>query len=193
MDIEGARDASDTFAGAAELGLDALAIGDFWRWAYSDLASNTERGVLAEFIVGALLGATGRARSPWDVHDLTTPDGLRIEVKSAAYRQAWKQLRPSRIVFSIRESRAWSAESATFADLAARNSDVYVFCVLGRPTLDAVDALNFSNWAFWAIPTPTLNEEYRQQKTLSLLAVERLAPRVTAAGLEAAVRAAARR
>lgn len=29
---------------------------DYWRWAHSDLVVNTERGVLAEFIVARALG-----------------------------------------------------------------------------------------------------------------------------------------
>ena len=32
-----------------------LTLADFWAWAWSDLLGNTERGVLAEFIVAAAL------------------------------------------------------------------------------------------------------------------------------------------
>ncbi|WP_020133809.1 hypothetical protein [Streptomyces sp. 351MFTsu5.1] len=32
-------------------------LGDFWSWACSDLANNTMRGVLAEYLVATALGA----------------------------------------------------------------------------------------------------------------------------------------
>lgn len=32
-----------------------LTVGDFWRWAYSDILSNRNRGIFAEFLVGAAL------------------------------------------------------------------------------------------------------------------------------------------
>ncbi|GAB3055164.1 hypothetical protein [Virgibacillus ainsalahensis] len=36
-------------------GTDA-SVSDFWRWAYSDMLSNTNRGILAEFLVGHAFG-----------------------------------------------------------------------------------------------------------------------------------------
>lgn len=39
-----------------------LTLGDFWSWAYSDLLSNGNRSVFAEFIVGIALGATATPR-----------------------------------------------------------------------------------------------------------------------------------
>ncbi len=41
-------------------------------------------------------------RAEWDAVDLTTPDGIRIEVKSAAYIQSWHQVRESTISFRVR-------------------------------------------------------------------------------------------
>ncbi|MEI3413593.1 MAG: hypothetical protein V8Q88_00215 [Christensenellales bacterium] len=32
---------------------------DFWRWAYSGLSDNVERGVLAEFLVKSAMGYAG--------------------------------------------------------------------------------------------------------------------------------------
>ncbi len=31
-------------------------VGDFWSWAYSDILSNRNRSIFAEFIVGSALG-----------------------------------------------------------------------------------------------------------------------------------------
>ena len=63
---------------------------DFWRWSCSDLISNTARGVLAEFIVARALGlAEDGVRDEWARFDLCTPEGVKVEVKSAAYIQSW--------------------------------------------------------------------------------------------------------
>ena len=67
----------------------SILLQDFWRWAYSDLLNNTHRGVLAEFLVHSALEAKDVARADWLPFDLTSPSGLRIEVKSSAYLQAW--------------------------------------------------------------------------------------------------------
>ena len=69
-----------------------ISIKDFWCWAYSDLIDNTQRGVVAEFLVYSSLGnvPTGtHMRTNWLLFDVTSPSGRRIEVKSAAYIQAW--------------------------------------------------------------------------------------------------------
>ena len=63
---------------------------DYWRWAHSDIASNSERGKLAEFIVKCAVGASSPCRIEWDAVDVIAPDGTRIEVKSSAYLQTWK-------------------------------------------------------------------------------------------------------
>ena len=64
---------------------------DFWSWSTSDLLSNATRGILAEYIVGRALGAPLDVRDEWGAYDLKTCDGIRIEVKSAAYLQSWFQ------------------------------------------------------------------------------------------------------
>jgi hypothetical protein len=43
-----------------------VTVADFWGWSRSDLLDNTERGVLAEFIVATALGApTDGIREGW--------------------------------------------------------------------------------------------------------------------------------
>ncbi|MFZ0368828.1 MAG: hypothetical protein WAM07_04400 [Halobacillus sp.] len=73
---------------------------EFWRWVYSDLLSNTTRGILAEFLVGYALGLTHEPRVEWDKADFVYKGRL-IEVKSSAYIQAWEQQKPSKIIFNI--------------------------------------------------------------------------------------------
>jgi hypothetical protein len=86
-------------------------VADFWGWSRSDLLDNTERGVLAEFIVATAqeIPADG-VREGWATWDLTTPGGVRVEVKSAAYLQSWAQKELSRISFNTPKTLAWDAD-----------------------------------------------------------------------------------
>ena len=43
-------DPTETFVNADDSGLSENSILDYWVWAFSDLVSNTERGVLAEYL-----------------------------------------------------------------------------------------------------------------------------------------------
>ncbi len=53
-------------------------VADFWGWSRSGLLDNTERGVLADFIVATALGIpTEGVREASAAWDLTTPDGVR--------------------------------------------------------------------------------------------------------------------
>jgi hypothetical protein len=76
---------------------------DFWSWAFSDLRQNNVRGHLAEYIVGVALDVPLTVRSSWDDYDLLVPAGklgrgaVRVQVKSAAYLQAWGQRKLSAI------------------------------------------------------------------------------------------------
>ena len=103
---------------------------DFWRWAHSDLVVNTERGILAEFIVGQALGLTSKAvRREWDAFDFVTAEGLKIEVKSGAYIQSWAQRNFSPISFTVSPRRGWS-DTEGYQSVPKRHADVYVLALL---------------------------------------------------------------
>lgn len=53
----------------------------FWRWAYSNIMSNSERGAFAEYLVACALGIADKARVDWDKYDLCTSEGISVEVK----------------------------------------------------------------------------------------------------------------
>ena len=92
---------------------------DFLDWAYDDLFTNTTRGVLAEYIVATALGITKTRRREWDQYDLQFGD-VGVEVKSAAYVQAWKQARPSKITFSIRPLRGAHTDALSAGGVPGR-------------------------------------------------------------------------
>ena len=106
---------------------------DFWSWAFSDLTSNTLRGLFAEWLVASACGVTGKPRQEWDAVDVHLGK-ISIEVKSSAYVQTWEQEKNSSPSFSIRETRAWTSKDGFEAE-SKRQSDVYVFCLLSERVL----------------------------------------------------------
>ena len=138
---------------------------EFWEWAYDDLLANTTRGVLAEYIVAKALGIHDTKRVEWDQYDLEI-DGVKVEVKSAAYVQTWKQPQLSKIAFGIRPAKGWDARTNTSAISAQRCADVYVFCLLGGEDRERIDALDVAQWTFYVLPTSVLNREVKEQRTI---------------------------
>jgi hypothetical protein len=147
----------------------------FWSWSTSDLVSNLARGKLAEFIVARALGiSAGGVRNEWDPYDLETGDGIKIEVKSAAYLQSWHQERLSTIAFRVPKTRTWSPDSNRLEDEATRPSDIYVFAVLAHRDKPTVDPLNVNQWLFYVLPTGVLDKRTRSQHSITLGTLERL-------------------
>ncbi len=165
-----------------------FSVGDFWRWAYSDLRENYLRGILAEFLVAKALGIELSVRSSWDDYDLTTSEGIRIEVKAGGYLQSWKQKELSKLVFGRLRGRAWSDVDG-FASEKSVRADVFVFCVQTATSHDEYDALDIGQWELFVIPGGII--ETRNTDTISLGVVKRLAPSVPFAKLNDAVRNAA--
>lgn len=162
---------------------------DFWAWTLSDLRTNTVRPMLAEFLVARALGAAHRPRIEWDAFDVRTPDGLRIEVKSGAYLQAWEQARLSRITFGGLNARTWTSKDG-YSQAGSYNADVYVFAVLTATDHETYDALDVDQWSFWVLPRSVV--EGRGQQSMGLSSVEALAGSpVSYAELAERVRAAA--
>lgn len=151
-------------------------IQQYWQWAYSDIISNASRGILAEYIVGMALGLTkGNTRSEWEPFDLLYKD-VKIEVKSAAYIQAWNQKEYSNISFNIYPAHAWDPNTNEFSGERKRWSDVYVFCVLAHKDQATLDPLDLDQWDFYVLPTKVLNKQCPEQKTIALSSLLRLGP-----------------
>ena len=70
------------FSNGNELSFNVLS---YWRWSSSDLLTNRQRGIVAEYIVASALNLTSSTRQEWDAYDLITENGTKIEVKSSAY------------------------------------------------------------------------------------------------------------
>lgn len=155
------------------LSLNVLA---FWQWSSSDLVSNAMRGVLAEFLVAADLGVTHVPRVEWDLCDIRTPSGLKVEVKSAAYLQSWTQTKLSHISFDIAPKQGWDAETNTSSTERKRQADVFVFALLSHQDKATLDPLDLAQWQFFVLPAAILDEKLPQQKMMRLSTLLRLQP-----------------
>lgn len=142
---------------------------DFFAWWSSNLMSNATRGVLAEYIVAIALDCADQERmEEWNEYDLLTLDGLKIEVKTSAYLQSWKQRALSKIVFSIVPSRKYDYDTGTYEAAPSRKSDIYVFCLLDCVDRDIVNPLNLNQWSFFVVPTAEIDRQFGVQKSISL-------------------------
>ncbi len=141
---------------------------DFWVWMASDVLNNTLRGMVAEYIVSQAMEACTPVRVEWDTVDITTPEGLKIEVKSSAYLQSWHQNRPSAISFGIAKTYPWDWKTNQYGETQIRSADVYVFCVLAHLDGQTVNPLELTQWEFYILPTSTLDSSLGNQKTVSL-------------------------
>ena len=179
-----------------ELGSSVL---DFWSWAYSDLIRNVNRGAFAEFIVLEAMNNQSGVTPPrtnfrvsMDAYDLLSPDGIRVEVKSSAYIQAWESEHPARISFRIAPAKSLDSSGNYSADSQyCRHSDVYVFCVWTAMSREQ-NILDLSLWDFYVIATKILDQKVPNQKTITFQSLLSLQPRkVDYFGLYEAIRSEA--
>lgn len=151
-------------------------VSDFWSWSSSDLVANTTRGVLAEYIVARALDVDLSApRVEWGRVDLTMPDGTTVEVKSAAYLQAWHQQKLSQIRFGAHRSFGWNPDTGTQDDQSLRQADLYVFALLAHKDKATLDPLELGQWKFYVAATSGLDSLLGTRKHISLSTVERIA------------------
>ncbi len=150
---------------------------EFWQWAFSDVLSNSLRGVYAEFLVTKALGVATGIRQEWSPFDLITANNKRVEVKSCAYLQTWFQPDQSKIIFGISPSRAYDYLTGLFAEEVKRQADLYVLCLLDHQEKATVDPLNIEQWKFYVLPTKILNEKMPKQKSIGLSKLLKLHPK----------------
>lgn len=159
--------------GDRELNYDLLG---FWQWCNSDLIDNLMRGVLAEYIVALDLGTADGLRVQWDPYDLRTKQGIKIEVKSAAYLQSWGQREHSRVSFGIQPTYAYDGETNEFDPEQKRQADVYVFAFLKHEDKTSLNPLDLEQWEFYVLRSAVLDERVPTQKRISLGTLKRLGP-----------------
>jgi hypothetical protein len=145
-----------------------FSLGEFWQWQGSDLLSNAQRGILAEFIVAQALSSTAPVREEWSAFDVRTPDGVTVEVKSSAYLQSWYQARESKISFDICPTLNSAPDTTLCASGAVRQAQVYVFCLFAARDKATANPLDLDQWEFYVLSTRVLNEKVAGQETIRL-------------------------
>lgn len=144
----------------------SLRLVDYWRWSASGLMENTQRGVLAEFLVAVALGVYDTPRKEWENVDLETElngQRIRIEVKSSAERQSWEGEPCGFHQFDIKRTEDSSGERPD----VQRWADIYVFCILkNRHAASQLEALDTGNWEFLVLPTDMIDQERPDQKSI---------------------------
>ena len=169
-----------------------VSLQQFWQWSGSDLISNSQRGILAEFLVAHALGVDSGVRTEWDAYDLVTNSGIKVEVKASGFIQTWEQQKLSSVSFDISPKLSWEASTNTSATEALRPADVYVFAVHAHIDKESIDPLNMNQWEFYVLGTTVLDEACGSQKKVSLGTLQRLCPTaVSFEGLRKAIAQAA--
>ena len=168
-------DLNEPFVNTRQANLSRATIADFWQWAYSDIANNTNRGILAEYIVAKALGSRERVRVNWAIYDVDSKRGVKVEVKSAARLQSWAQEKPSTIRFDIAKVRGWDPDTQEYIDEPQRHAEVYVFCLLAYDEdKKLLNPLDLSQWEFYVVPTRRLEQDFDDYKSLGLTRVQEL-------------------
>lgn len=141
---------------------------DFWSWAHSDMISNAERGRFAEYIVNCALKSPSQYRIEWDAVDIVSSNGIKVEVKSSAYLQAWSQEKLSGIQFDIAPKKSWNSVTNLYSETKIRSADAYVFCLFACTEPKAANPLDLNQWEFYVLSTKVLNNCVPNQKKIGL-------------------------
>jgi len=144
---------------------------DLWRWGFSDLVQNINRGILAEFIIAWALKLDNTPRNPWDPYDLITEDGKRIEVKSTGYLQSWDYGTKPYPKFIIQQRQRWT-ESGLETN-AEYNADVYILCYHKEKKRDKLDPMDLNQWDFWVFSKNEIVSLLKNRKSISVSQLEK--------------------
>ncbi len=150
---------------------------DFWEYKYSSIYNLQE--VIAEFLIEkALKIEKSHNVDSWTLFDILYKN-KRIEVKQTAYYHPWNENS------GISKSRSFDIRKANsrYEDLINENkyerqNDIYVFCVNMGMDKESAYPLNINNWEFYILPTKTINEICKDNKTICLNRVRKIAKKV---------------
>jgi len=146
---------------------------DFWQWSFSDLMQNTTRGILAEYIVAALLGIDDKVRNPWLAFDLELPDGRTIEIKTMSLLQAWAQKKLSTPRVVLAPTRKWEPKTGEMEKEPTFNADIYVICYFNSSNYETANPLDLTQWEFYVFTKKKLVKLLNGKKSISLKTLEK--------------------
>lgn len=151
-----------------------MVLSDFWKWAYSDLSNSSNRSVLAKYIVASALEITGAkirpARPMERLYDLLTRNGVKVDVRAAAYIDSSDADSPDCISFCVSPAGALGGDGKR-----KQSSDAYVFCIY-KGISDSDSPLNLDLWEFFVLPAKKLENKKAGLKTITLPSLMNLHP-----------------
>ena len=128
----------------------ALQALSFYKWAFGDLTEqDSDIGILAEYLIGDLLGCLPPSRKVNAPFDLITKSGVTIEVKATTHKSA-RNGKTSYYRWDVKtQSEALKGNRAI--------ADVWVFLVADFPratsgTSRVVQAFDLKNWTCYLVP-----------------------------------------
>ena len=151
----------------------ALQALSFYRWAFGDLSEqDSDVGILAEYLVGDLLGCLPPSRKVNAPFDLITKSGVTIEVKATTHKRAPKGRTPY---------YRWDVSTQSEALKGNRPiADIWVFLIAKFPretsrTPRVVQAFDLRNWSAYVVSGERLRTagctKYVSESTLKRLEV----------------------
>ena len=152
----------------------ALQVLSFYRWAFGDLTEqDSDVGMLAEYLVGDVLGCLPPARAVNSPFDLTMKSGTTIEVKSVTHKYRQKGRTPC---------YRWDVSTQAEALKGKRPiADVWIFMMASFPrgtsrTPRVFQAFDLGNWSAYAVSGEHLRTSgctsYVSESTLRRLGLE---------------------
>ena len=187
MELKIIHDAVDFLKGEEQFSFNGTGAGfnvlDFWRFQFSNLPDM--QGRVGEFLVAmALEKATPDNNNGWTLWDINYR-GKRIEVKTTAYYQPWRDVEDNKEVHDQEEKNY--SDQRTFGIKKSidpndkqrkRMNDIYVFVLnTGKNKTDA-DPLVLEHWEFYVVPTSIINEQCKDNKSIGFGKVKKLAKQV---------------
>ena len=146
----------------------------FYRWAVGDLTeSDSDVGILAEYLVGDLLGCLPPTRKVKATFDLIMKDGTTIEVKATTHKRVKKDRTPY---------YCWDV--STQSEMLKGNrpiADEWIFLIASFPRETSrsprvVQAFDLKNWKCYVVSGEQLRTagctRYVSESTLRRLGVE---------------------
>ncbi len=150
---------------------------EFWCSKFSNVYNIQE--YIAEFLVEKALGIDKSHNTEyWTLFDILYKD-YRIEIKETGYYHPWNEngkISESRR-FGITKANS-KYENKDSNNLYERQNDIYVFCLNVGKTKETSNPLNIDNWEFYIVPTKTINEVCKNNKSISLNKVKKISEKV---------------
>ena len=146
----------------------------FYRWAFGDLTEqDSDIGMLAEYLVGDLLGCLPPMRKVNAPFDLIMKDGTTIEVKATTHKRVKKGRSPYYCWDVSTQAQALKGKCAI--------ADIWIFLVAAFPretsrTPRVAQAFDLRNWSVYVVDGETLRTagcaRYVSESTLRRLGKE---------------------